>query len=192
MGTRWVLLALCLAGACGKSGGREEQLSADRKTYSIVEHEGTTTAPELYRKAAALLAHHDTKAACKLYQEAVALEPGKPMGYIGLAACAIDEHRLDEARRLYEKAAALDGSSSAAPTGLATVATLEGRRREAVALYEKALVIDEKNADAHWGAAMSYEALGEPDKMRAHAARFVALAPSSQWIPLAKKMLQQP
>jgi tetratricopeptide (TPR) repeat protein len=182
---RWLLFALCLFG-CKR---RDEKLSPDRRTYAFADHEGTSRVSELYLRASALMDKNDLAGARQLYQQAVDAEPDKPMGYIGLGSCALRERKYEQARRLYELAATLDARSSSARVGLGSVAALEDHQREAVGFFEKALEIDEHNPDAHWGAAIAYQALGENDRMRAHARRFLELAPNSMLAGEAAKML---
>jgi tetratricopeptide (TPR) repeat protein len=182
---RWLVLGLCLLGC----KGREERLAPDKKTYTIASHEGTTRVPELYKKASELRARNDIPAARKIYEEAIAAEPAKSMGYVGLGSCALREKNFPEARKQYLKAASLDATSSSAYLGLGSVASLEGNHQEAASFYERAVAIDETNPDAHWGLAFTYQTLGDKDKMRLHAKRFLVLAPNSMLASHAAKML---
>lgn len=58
-----------------------------------------------------------------------------------------------------------------------------------MAHYEAAVELDDRVPDAHWGAAVAYEALGNAERKRRHAARFLELAPGSTLAPRAREML---
>jgi tetratricopeptide (TPR) repeat protein len=187
---RAALLLLLLFGCAKKQSADPREERFDRKeTYTFVETEGTTASPELFKSAGALLDKNEVAGARRLYQLAVSREPDRPAGYVGLAGCDLHENKLDEARKNYLKAESLDPKATAPKVGLGSVASLEGKHAEAAALYEKAVALDERNADAHWGAAISYDELGDRNRRRAHALRFIELAPQSALVPRAREML---
>jgi tetratricopeptide (TPR) repeat protein len=181
---RW-LVVLCLLG-CKQP---RERMSADKTTYSFADPSGTTSVSDLYRRASERLDHNDNRGAARLYQQAADAEPDKPMGWVGLGSCALRDKDYDKAEKYYLKAAALDDKYGAAYVGLGTVNSLQGRHREAAYRYERALAIDDNNADAHWGLALTYQSLGERDKMRSHARQFLALQPNSLIATRARGML---
>jgi tetratricopeptide (TPR) repeat protein len=153
--------------------------------------DGTSSVAELYRDASARLDKGDIKGARALYQKALGEEPENAQGHVGLGACAVHEQDLEAARASYRRALELEPKASLAHIGLGSVAYLQSRFREAADHYEAALEIDDAMADAHWGAAVAYEALGDAAKKRAHAGRFLALAPDSALASSAKAMLSE-
>jgi tetratricopeptide (TPR) repeat protein len=187
-----VCLMLLLVAGCAKKNTapdpREERFDR-RETYTFVDNEGTTASPELFKSAGALLDKGDVAGARKLYQLAVQREPERPAGYVGVAGCDLHENKLADAEKQYRKAESLDPRATSPKVGLGTVASLQGKHKEAAALYEQAVALDEKNADAHWGAALSYQELGDHARKSQHARRFIQLAPQSALVPRAREML---
>ncbi len=58
--------------------------------------------------------------------------------------------------------------------------------------YLRAIQLRETLGNAHWGAATSFEMLGERDRMRAYAIRFLVLRPESPYAPAARTMTTTP
>jgi Tfp pilus assembly protein PilF len=186
-------IAIALTSACPKSRvtgdrTRDENIGADPLTYTIAQQEGQTAAADLYAKAKDLLDKNDSDNARKLYEAVVSSEPTNATGYVGLAACAMHDHDLELARQYYDKAGALDTKSIGPKLGLGSVAYLQGRFRDAAIAYEGAINQEPSNADAHWGAAVAYDALRERAKSREHAEHFLALAPQSALAPRAREL----
>jgi tetratricopeptide (TPR) repeat protein len=176
-------------GPSPEAAERKEQHGPDPRIYGVTVPEGTSRVDGLYREASARLNKGDTAGARELYRAAIAAEPESPLGHIGLGGCSMHEHDLAAARASYERAREIDPKVVSAHIGLGSVAYLEGRFRDAARHYEAAAEIDDKVADAHWGAAAAYDALGDAERRRLHAARFLALAPDSTLAPRAREML---
>lgn len=185
------LIACLIPGfaACSK-GEPREVMSPDLSSYMFRHPEKIATAvPELYQRADELLRRRDVVGAREVYQQAITAEPKNSLGYVGLAACAMQEKDFAAARGYYETAEALDGRSAAPQIGLGSVAYAQARYVDAADAFERAVSREPDDPDAHWGAAIAYEAQRKMDPARQHAKRFLALAPNSNLAEMAREII---
>jgi Tfp pilus assembly protein PilF len=160
--------------------------------YGVLETEGVSTVCDLYERAWPALDAGDTKTARAFYEHALVLEPENAQGYVGLGTCALQEGEFERAKQCYRRALELDRRSASAHLGLGSVHYRTKQFATSADHYVHAAQLDPERADAHWGAATAFEMRGEREKMRAHARRFLELAPESALAPHARIMLFGP
>ncbi len=160
-------------------------------TYHMSYEEGSTAYADLYTEARHLLDKDDRVAARALYRRLAKLEPESPHPYVGLGTCALGDHAYEEAKELFKEGIQKDPRTSLAILGLGSALYLQGDHAAAARTYERALEVNPQLADAHWGAAIAHEALGNGPRMREHAQRFVDMAPTSHLVPRALAMINR-
>jgi tetratricopeptide (TPR) repeat protein len=166
---------------------REKFLGDGR--YGVLLEEGVSAVCDLYERAWPALDAGDTRTARSLYERALLLEPGSAPAQVGLGSCALQEKDFEGAKSAYRRALELDPRAASAHVGLGSAHYQTKHFAESAEHYEHAVRLDGNLPDAHWGAASAFEALGDRVKMRAHARRFVELAPESALAARARRML---
>ncbi|MFB3853415.1 MAG: tetratricopeptide repeat protein [Vicinamibacterales bacterium] len=127
------------------------------------------------------------EAAAEGYRKALALDPCLVPALINLGNLYYAADRLAEAQALYERAAAVDDEVFEAPFNLGNVHHDQGRFEEARACYLRAVSLDPAYADARFYLAVTLEKLGRSDEAKPHWRAYQQLAPTGEWIELARE-----
>jgi tetratricopeptide (TPR) repeat protein len=127
------------------------------------------------------------EAAMAAYRQAAALDPTMTAALVNLANIHYARDRAVEAEALYEKALALDPGSFEAQYNLGNVLHDSGRFEAAARCYRGALAIDPSYADAHFYLAVTLEKLGRSSDAKPHWVAYRRLAPSGEWVELARE-----
>ncbi len=151
--------------------------------------EGRSSLVTLYEDAAEHLSNQEFKEAEEIYRKILEVEPDKANGYIGLGSSLIYQDRLDEAYEAYLEAQRLSPESVAVQIGLGSIFYLYGDYQVSERYYAKALELDPTQPDAHWGRALALEMLGRGKEAIHHLEQFILLAPDSQQLDEAQRML---
>jgi tetratricopeptide (TPR) repeat protein len=181
----FVLVAGCQRAAPVEPNGRVEK-RIEPEGYAVEHTEGVSAHVALFRNAALRFDAGDLAGARALYEEARRLEPSSAEPLVGLGSCELHQGHFAEARKRFAEALALDARSTLARIGMGSALYRERRFAEAAAAYDAAVGLDDANADAHWGAATAYVAVGKSDIASRHAQRFLELAPRSALAPRAR------
>jgi tetratricopeptide (TPR) repeat protein len=126
-------------------------------------------------------------AAMAAYRQAAALDPTMTAALVNLANIHYARDRAIEAEALYEKALAIDPSSFEGQYNLGNVLHDSGRFDAAARCYRGALAIDPGYADAHFYLAVTLEKLGRSADAKPHWIAYRRLAPSGEWVELARE-----
>jgi tetratricopeptide (TPR) repeat protein len=153
--------------------------------------EGSSSVVMLYEEAAEHLSNHEFKEAEEVYRKILEIEPDKANGYIGLGSSLIYQDRIDEAYGAYSEALRLSPESVSVQIGLGSISYLYGDYQISESYYARALELDPDQPDAHWGRALALEMLGRDTEAIHHLEEFIRLAPDSQQIEEAQRMLDE-
>jgi tetratricopeptide (TPR) repeat protein len=129
---------------------------------------------------------HD-EAVMAAYRQAAALDPAMTAALVNLANIHYARDRATEAEALYEKALTIDPGSFEAQYNLGNVLHDSGRFDAAARCYTGALTIEPGYADAHFYLAVTLEKLGRSPEAKAHWIAYRRLAPSGEWVELARE-----
>lgn len=169
-------------------GGREE-IEALEGAYVV--STGTTQAPELHARASALLREGRAAQADSVYRQIVARHPEEIAGHMGLGSSRFFQGDLQGAEQAYRAALALDSASAHALIGIAGVQYRRDNYAEALVLYRRAAEYAPDSPDAHWGLAVTYDALGQAADAVREFEEFLRLAPRSGFAPNARARLAE-
>lgn len=158
--------------------------------YGVEIVESTSSVCELYRRAAVALGAGEVDRARALYERAQSLEPCNAQAFIGLGTCALRVRDPAQAVKYFKAALKLDATSASAHVGLGSAHFQLRRYAHAAESYVRAAQLRGDLADAHLGAASTFAKLNEHTKKRAHAVRYLELAPDSSHAPYVRTMLE--
>lgn len=151
--------------------------------------EAAFEAEEYFRRASALDDDDDSDRAqaAAAYRKALELDPHLVPALINLANVHYAHDELAEAQALYERAIAEGAEYFEAHFNLGNVHHDMGRFAEARAAYEHALALNPYYADAHFYLAVTLEKMGLSAEARPHWVSYQRLAPTGEWIQLARE-----
>ena len=124
------------------------------------------------------------------YRKALMLDPNLVPALINLANVHYARDELVEAQALYERAMHLDGECFEAHFNLGNIHHDLGRHGDSVRHYRRALEIEPAYPDAHFYLAVTLEKTGRSAEARAHWRAYRDLAPSGEWIELAREFTE--
>jgi tetratricopeptide (TPR) repeat protein len=125
--------------------------------------------------------------AAQQYRRALDHEPDLVAAIINLANIRYAKDELAEAQALYERAIGLDPTYFEAYFNLGNIHHDHGRYLDAEACYREALGLNANYADAHFYLAVTLEKMGRSGDARAHWRAYQTLAPTGEWIELARE-----
>jgi tetratricopeptide (TPR) repeat protein len=125
--------------------------------------------------------------AIKAYRRALEQEPDLVAALINLANIRYSRDELPEAQALYERAISLDDSYFEAHFNLGNILHDHGQYVEAEASYRIALALNPNYPDAHFYLAVTLEKMGRSIDARAHWKAYERLAPTGEWVELARE-----
>lgn len=126
-------------------------------------------------------------AASQHYRRALDHNPDLVAALINLANIRYAKDELAEAQALYERAIGLDGTYFEAYFNLGNIHHDHGRYVEAELCYREALGLNPGYADAHFYLAVTLEKMGRSADARLHWRAYQSLAPTGEWIELARE-----
>jgi tetratricopeptide (TPR) repeat protein len=149
-----------------------------------------TTTAEQYFMAASILddgdpANFDETATA--YRRALEIDPYMVPALINLANIHYARDEIAEAQALYERAIALEADVFEAHFNLGNILHDLGRYPQAQACYRDALRLNPTYADAHFYLAVTLEKNGQSQEARPHWKAYQQLAPTGEWVHLAKE-----
>jgi tetratricopeptide (TPR) repeat protein len=127
------------------------------------------------------------EAAMTAYRRALALDPAMTAALVNLANIHYAQDQTVEAEALYEKALTVDPTCFEAHFNLGNVCHDTGRFERATRCYSQALALDPAYADAHFYLAVTLEKLGRSADARPHWVAYQKLAPTGEWVELARE-----
>lgn len=130
-------------------------------------------------------AHVD--AAATAYRRALEIEPDLVPALINLANIHYSRDEIAEAQALYERAIAIDGDVFEAHFNLGNIFHDLGRYPQAHECYRRALRLNPAYAEAHFYLAVTLEKSGRSQEARPHWRAYQQLAPSGEWVELARE-----
>ena len=125
--------------------------------------------------------------AAQQYRRALDHDPDLVAAIINLANVRYAKDELAEAQALYERAIGLDPTYFEAYFNLGNIHHDHGRYLDAEACYREALGLNPGYADAHFYLAVTLEKMGRSADARAHWRAYQSLAPTGEWIELARE-----
>ena len=125
--------------------------------------------------------------AVRSYRRALDEDPDLVAALINLANIRYSRDELAEAQALYERAITLDDSYFEPHFNLGNIHHDHGRYVEAEASYRIALALNSGYADAHFYLAVTLEKMGRSVDARPHWKAYERLAPSGEWVELARE-----
>jgi len=125
--------------------------------------------------------------AMSAYRAALDLDPDLVPAMINLGNLHYLRDQFAEAHALYFQASIVDPECYEAYFNLGNIAHDRGRYEDAAATYGEALRIRPQHADAHFYLAVTLEKLGQPHLARPHWRAYQQLAPTGEWIELARE-----
>jgi tetratricopeptide (TPR) repeat protein len=128
-----------------------------------------------------------TEEAVKAYRRALEADPDLVAALINLANIRYSHDELAEAQALYERAINLDDSYFEAHFNLGNIHHDHGRYADAEASYRVALALNNNYPDAHFYLAVTLEKMGRSIDARAHWKAYERLAPTGEWVELARE-----
>jgi len=131
------------------------------------------------------VAHADEAAV--QYRRALDHDPDLVAAIINLANIRYAKDELAEAQALYERAIGLDPTYFEAYFNLGNIHHDHGRYADAEACYREALGLNPGYADAHFYLAVTLEKMGRSADARTHWRAYQTLAPTGEWIELARE-----
>jgi tetratricopeptide (TPR) repeat protein len=121
------------------------------------------------------------------YRRALDQDPDLVAAIINLANIRYAKDELAEAQALYERAIGLDPTYFEAYFNLGNIHHDQGRYPDAEACYREALGLNPGYADAHFYLAVTLEKMGRSADARTHWRAYQSLAPTGEWIELARE-----
>jgi tetratricopeptide (TPR) repeat protein len=149
-----------------------------------------TPGAEQYFMAASILDDGDTanfEQAALAYRRALEIDPYMVPALINLANIHYARDEIAEAQALYERAIALEGDVFEAHFNLGNILHDLGRYAQAQDCYRDALRLNPAYADAHFYLAVTLEKNGQSQDARPHWKAYQQLAPTGEWVHLAKE-----
>ena len=125
--------------------------------------------------------------AAQQYRRALDHDPDLVAAIINLANIRYAKDELAEAQALYERAIGLDPTYFEAYFNLGNIHHDHGRYTDAESCYREALDLNQGYADAHFYLAVTLEKMGRSVDARAHWRAYQTLAPTGEWIELARE-----
>jgi tetratricopeptide (TPR) repeat protein len=125
--------------------------------------------------------------AVQQYRRALDHDPDLVAAIINLANIRYAKDELAEAQALYERAIGLDPTYFEAYFNLGNIHHDHGRYLDAESCYREALDLNPGYADAHFYMAVTLEKMGRSADARAHWRAYQTLAPTGEWIELARE-----
>lgn len=152
--------------------------------------EPEATSAEEYFLAGSILddgdpANHEEATAA--YRRALELDPYLVPALINLANIHYARDEIIEAQALYERAVALEPDVFEAHFNLGNINHDLARYGEAQRYYREALALNPAYADAHFYLAVTLEKIGHSHEARPHWKAYQNLAPTGEWVGLAKE-----
>ena len=150
----------------------------------------SSSSAEVYFTAASILDDGDqanSAVALISYQRALELDPYLVPALINLANIHYTRDEIAEAQALYERAIALEADVFEAHFNLGNILHDLGRYPKAQACYREALRLNPAYADAHFYLAVTLEKNGQSQEARPHWRAYQQLAPTGEWVDLAKE-----
>jgi len=129
----------------------------------------------------------DLDAAAEAYRRAALFDPDLVPALVNLANIYYERDQLVEAEALYEKSIRLDPDCFEAHFNIGNIHHDLGRFAEAATAYREALAIAPGYADAHFYLAVTLEKLGRSPEARPHWREYRQLAPTGEFVELAKE-----
>ena len=133
--------------------------------------------------------HANQDGAIAAYRRALLLDPELVPALVNLANLLYARDQLIEAQALYERAVALDDQCFEAFFNLGNVHHDLARYADAEACYDQAVRLNPVHADAQFYLAVTLEKLGRSQDARPHWREYQRLAPTGQWVELAKEFV---
>jgi tetratricopeptide (TPR) repeat protein len=130
--------------------------------------------------------------AARAYRRALHDDPNLVAALINLANIRYACDELPEAQALYERALRLDGTYFEAHFNLGNIHHDLGRFAEAVEHYRRALSLNGQYAEGHFYLAVTLEKLGRSAEARQHGRAYQVLAPTGEWVDLAREFADEP
>jgi tetratricopeptide (TPR) repeat protein len=121
------------------------------------------------------------------YRRALEIDPYLVPALINLANIHYARDEIIEAQALYERAVALEPDVFEAHFNLGNIYHDLGRYIEAQGCYREALALNPTYADAHFYLAVTLEKNAQSAEARQHWKAYQNLAPSGEWVDLAKE-----
>ena len=149
-----------------------------------------STTAEQYFIAASILDDGDPATydeAAVAYRRALEVDPYLVPALINLANIHYARDEIAEAQALYERAIGLEGDIFEAHFNLGNILHDLGRYPAAQACYRDALRLNPTYADAHFYLAVTLEKNGQSQEARPHWKAYQQLAPTGEWVDLAKE-----
>jgi tetratricopeptide (TPR) repeat protein len=125
--------------------------------------------------------------AATAYRRALEIDPYMVPAIINLANIHYARDEIAEAQALYERAIALEADVFEAHFNLGNILHDLGRYTLAQACYRDALRLNPGYADAHFYLAVTLEKNGQSQEARPHWRAYQQLAPTGEWVHLAKE-----
>jgi tetratricopeptide (TPR) repeat protein len=125
--------------------------------------------------------------AAQAYRRSLEHDPNLVAAVINLANIRYAHDELAEAQALYERAISLDPTYFEAYFNLGNIHHDHEQFIDAEACYREALGLNDSYADAHFYLAVTLEKMGRSVDARPHWQAYQALAPTGEWIELAKE-----
>lgn len=149
-----------------------------------------STTAEQYFMAASILddgdpANYDESAMA--YRRALERDPYMVPALINLANIHYARDEIAEAQALYERAIGLEADVFEAHFNLGNILHDLARYPQAQACYRDALRLNPTYADAHFYLAVTLEKNGQSQEARPHWKAYQQLAPTGEWVHLAKE-----
>ena len=126
------------------------------------------------------------------YRRALEIDPYLVPALINLANLHYSRDEIAEAQALYERAIALEPDVFEAHFNLGNIFHDLGRYPEAQGCYRDALRLNPTYADAHFYLAVTLEKHGQSQEARRHWRAYQQLAPSGEWVALAREFSEAP
>jgi tetratricopeptide (TPR) repeat protein len=152
--------------------------------------EPEASSSEEYFMAASILYDGDPAnfdEAANAYRRALEIDPYLVPALINLANIHYARDEIVEAQALYERAVALEPDVFEAHFNLGNIYHDLGRYVQAQSCYRTALAINPGYADAHFYLAVTLEKNGQSSDARPHWKAYRNLAPTGEWVELAKE-----
>jgi tetratricopeptide (TPR) repeat protein len=121
------------------------------------------------------------------YRKALVIDPDLVPAIVNLANIHYAHDELIEAQALYERAINLDPDCFEAHFNLGNIHHDLGRFDDALVCYRDAVALNPRYPDAHFYLAVTLEKTGHSPEAKPHWKTYLELAPSGEWIELAKE-----
>jgi tetratricopeptide (TPR) repeat protein len=132
----------------------------------------------------------DRSSAMIAYRQALLLAPHLVPALVNLGNLHYAEDHFPEAQALYLHAVSIDPDCFEASFNLGNMLHDLGRFADAEACYHEALRVEPQFADAHFYLAVVLEKQGRSAEARPHWKRYQELAPTGEWVELAKEFTE--